>query len=197
MGRHKEYERADLIERATELFRDHGYAGASTAMLVANLQVNKNSLYSEFGSKQALFNACLEHYNDTNVAKNFGPLELPDANVEQIREVFEFFAGSASGPARGRGCLFCNTAVEYGPDDPSGRRFVQRYFTRIFNAFMNALENANSSGRLVRGIDAREEAQSFTASVLGMFVMIRAKARTDLTKGAANAAIRRLKSICE
>jgi len=165
-------------------------------MLVDKLQVNKNSLYSEFGSKQALFDACLEHYNNTNMAKNFGPLELPETSVQQIRELFEFFAGAASGPAAGRGCLFCNTAVEFGPDDPTGHRFVQRYFNRIFSAFLNALNNAKRSGLILQGIDTREEAQSFTASVLGMFVMIRANAKPDLVEGAATAVIRRLESIC-
>jgi TetR/AcrR family transcriptional repressor of nem operon len=165
-------------------------------MLVEKLEVNKNSLYSEFGSKQALFDAYLEQYDNTNVARNFGPLELPDANVQQIRELFQFFAAAASVPAAGRGCLFCNTAVEFGPDDPNGQRFVQRYFQRIFSAFLNSLDNARRSGLIEPGIDTSEEAQSFTASVLGMFVMIRANASPDLVKGAAGAAIRRLDNIC-
>ena len=76
-----------------------------------------------------MFDACLELYNNANVAKNFGPLELPEASVaSQIRELFRFFAGAATGPAAGRGCLLCNTAVEFGPDDPSGRQFVSTLF---------------------------------------------------------------------
>ena len=44
-----------------ELFRDHGYAGTSTQMLVEGLGVNRYSLYAEFGSKQALFDATPEY----------------------------------------------------------------------------------------------------------------------------------------
>ena len=196
MGRHKEYDREDLIKRATELFRDHGFAETTTAMLTTELQVNKNTLYSEFGSKQELFDECLEHYNNANVENSFGPLERPEASVQEIRELFKFFARAASGPAKGRGCLFCNTAVEFGPADPSGQRFVQRYFGRISSAFLNALANAKKEGLIAGGIDIELEAQSFTASVLGMFVMIRAAAKPRLVEGAAKAAIRRLEGIC-
>ena len=192
MGRPKEYEREDLVARATDLFRTHGYAGTSTQMLVDQLRVNKKSLYSEFGNKLGLFDACLEYYDTLNVENNFGPLERPDAGLEQVQALFEFFAAASSGPAGGRGCLLCNTAVEFGPEDPSGHAFVQRYFARILSAFENALSNAKRSGELKRGVDIECEAQAFTASVLGLFVMLRAKAKPKLIKGAAAAALRRL-----
>jgi len=59
MGRHKTYDRDVLIGKAMETFRDHGFAGTSTQMLVEGLGVNRYSLYAEFGSKQALFDAAL------------------------------------------------------------------------------------------------------------------------------------------
>ena len=60
MGRKKTYDRDVLIEKSMEMFRDHGFAGTSTQMLVEGLGVNRYSLYAEFGSKQALFEAALE-----------------------------------------------------------------------------------------------------------------------------------------
>ena len=40
-----------------ELFRRRGFNGTSTAELVAELGVNRKSMYAEFGSKQELFEA--------------------------------------------------------------------------------------------------------------------------------------------
>ena len=37
MGRSKQYERTELLDRAVELFRRHGFNGTSTAALVAEL----------------------------------------------------------------------------------------------------------------------------------------------------------------
>jgi TetR/AcrR family transcriptional repressor of nem operon len=180
-----------------ELFRDHGYAGTSTQMLVEGLGVNRFSLYAEFGNKQALFDAALERYDRQVVERNFGPLETPEAGVEEIRALLKFYASTSKVPAWGRGCLLCNTAVEFGPEDPSGAEFVQRYFKRLSNAFYKALSNAQSEGVLRREVDLREEADFFTASTLGLFVLLRAKAPPAILENAANMAIEHLEGLCE
>ena len=94
-----------------------------------------------------------------------------------------------------RGCLLCNTAVEFGPDDPSGAGFVQRYFERLSEAFYAALDNARSTGDLRRSADPRGEAGFFTASVLGLFVMLRAKAPPTVIKSAARVVIEHLEGL--
>ena len=196
MGRKKTYDRDVLIGKAMELFRDHGFAGASTQMLVEELGVNRYSLYAEFGSKQALFDAALARYDAEVVERNFGPLERPGAGVEQIRELLEFFGAADTSPASGRGCLLCNTAVELGPDDPSGAGFVARYFERLASAFRKALENGRRDGDIQMSVSPAEEARFFTACVLGMFVMLRAKAPPKVVKSASRVAIGHLQRLC-
>lgn len=192
MGRKKEYDRDVLIGKAMELFRDHGFAGTSTQMLVEVLEVNRYSLYAEFGSKRALFDLALERYDSEVIQRSYGPLETPGAGAAEVRALLEFYREAALGPAVGRGCLLCNTAVEFGPTDPSGGEFVQRYFTRLFAAFLAALRNAQSSKDIAASADLDREASFFTASVLGLFVLLRAKAPTSLVQGAADTAIQHL-----
>ena len=79
MGRTKQYERTDLLDKAVELFRRQGFNGTSTAELVAELGVNRKSMYAEFGSKQELFEATLEHYNRHHLTRVLGPIEAPEA----------------------------------------------------------------------------------------------------------------------
>ena len=192
MGRRKGYERDVLIGRAMELFRDHGFAGTSTEMLVQAFEVNRYSLYAEFGSKQALFDLALERYDSEVIERSYGPLEAPGAGVAEVRALLEFYRVAALGPAMGRGCFLCNTAVEFGPTDPSGGEFVKRYFTRLSSAFLAALRNAQDSKDISASADLDREASFFTASVLGLFVLLRAEAPTSLVQGAADAAIQHL-----
>ena len=192
MGRKKKYDRDTLIDRAMELFHDHGFAGSSTQMLVDELGVNRFSIYAEFGNKQNLFEVALDRYNNEVVDRNFGPLETATAGMKEIRELLLYFASASKGTASGRGCLLCNTAVEFGPADPSGTKFVQRYFTRMSNAYLNALNNAKGSGELQNTISIKEEADYFTASTLGLFVMLRAKVSPTIIKNAATMAIEHL-----
>ena len=91
--------------------------------------------------------------------------------------------------------MFCNTAVEFGPHDPSGAGFVQKYFQRLTKAFRKALNNARRAGDLRRSVKPREEADFFTASVLGLFVMLRATAPPGAIKSAARVAIQHLESL--
>jgi TetR/AcrR family transcriptional repressor of nem operon len=197
VGRKKNYNRAKLVEGAMEIFRDHGFAGTTSQMLVDGLGVNRFSLYAEFGNKQGLFDAALEHYNNVVVERNFGPLESPEAGIEEIRRLLEFFASASMGPAAGRGCLLCNTAVEFGPTDPSGSQFVQHYFKRLSKAFNKALANAKSDGKLRDSVALKEEADFFTSATLGLFVMIRAKAPAKIIENAAKMAIQHLEGLCE
>ena len=195
MGRTKTYDRDVLIGQAMEMFRDYGFAGTSTQMLVEGLAVNRFSLYAEFGSKQGLFDAALERYDAEVVERNFGPLEAPGAGVAEVRALLEFFGSAGEGPASGRGCLLCNTAVEFGPGDPSGAGFVQRYFTRLSDAFRTALTNARESGALRASVDPREEADFFTAAVIGLFVMLRAKAPSAVIQRSARVAVEHLEDL--
>lgn len=197
MGRPKRYDRDDLIAKAGELFRDHGYAGTSTAMLLERLKVNRRSLYAEFGDKQALFDACLGRYDETNLLRNFGPLETKDAGLAEIRSLLKSFEGPASGSASGRGCFLCNTAVEWGPHDPSGQDFVGRYFRRISRAFGGALKNAQERGSIGAGVNTVEESRVLTALILGVFVMLRARAPAASIKAACRGASRHVQSLSE
>jgi len=196
MGRKKNYDRDTLIENAMELFRDNGYAGTSIQMLVEGLGVNRYSLFAEFGNKLKLFEAALERYNNEVIERKFGQLESPTAGVEEIRALLIFYSGASKGPASGRGCLLCNTAVEFGPVEPSGAGFVQRYFKQLSDAFYKALSNSHSKGELRNSVALREEADFFSASTLGLFVMIRAKAPASTIENAAKIAIEHLQGLC-
>jgi TetR/AcrR family transcriptional repressor of nem operon len=195
VGRKKLYDRDALIGKAVELFRDHGFAGTSTQMLVESLGVNRYSLYAEFGSKQGLFDLALERYDGEVIERSFGPLEGEGAGIPEIRSLLEYYRASGDGPAAGRGCFLCNTAVEFGPTDPSGGGFVLRYFNRLSEAFFAALINAQEAGHLRPSVDPRAEASFFTASVLGLFVLLRASASPALVESAAGVALDHLESL--
>ena len=196
MGRKKNYDRDTLIEKAMELFRDNGYAGTSIQMLVEGLGVNRYSLFAEFGNKLKLFEAALERYNNEVIERKFGPLESPTAGVKEIRALLVFYSAASKGPASGRGCLLCNTAVEFGPDDPGGSGRAKKYFKRLSMAFYKALKNAFNRGELKKSVNLKMEADFFTASALGLFVMIRAKAQPVMIKNAAKITITHLDGLC-
>lgn len=194
MGRAKQYDRKDLLDRAVELFRRKGFHGTSTADLVAELGVNRKSMYAEFGSKQGLFEAALEHYDAHSLSAVLQAVEAPDADLEAIRTTFDGFVEASREWAQGRGCLLCNTAVERVTLEPSTGRHVDAYFARLNTAFGNALANARSAGELGADADVEELGAFFTMTLLGIATLAKGQARHDRIEAANRVAMGVLES---
>jgi TetR/AcrR family transcriptional repressor of nem operon len=189
MGRKKGYEREALVASALGVFHRQGFKGASTEVLVRELGVNRNSVYSEFGSKEGLFAAALSHYDALVVSQLFGPLEAQSANLDDIATLFHVFSESVSASI-GLGCLMCNTAAELGGNDPDLQPSIDRYFERLHIAFSNALSGAVRDGQISNDTAIGMEARFLTSCCLGIFLMVRAgigiSAAQDAVRGALN-----------
>ena len=77
-SRREEYSastRRALLDSATALFAESGYAGTSLDEIAAGARVTKGALYGHFASKQALFRAVLE--------------ELEAATTDEVRRAVE------------------------------------------------------------------------------------------------------------
>lgn len=195
MGRPKEFDRNQLVAKATELFHRLGFSATSTQQLVDHLGINRKSMYAEFGSKQGLFEAVLERYDELNIGNHFGPLETSSAGLLEIGEAIKSFARASRGKSAGLGCLLCNTAVERAANDDATRPFVDRYIRRLTNAFRNALENAQHSGEIGEEVDPIAQARFLTSASLGIAVLVRAKSAPAITEGAAQVALAHLESM--
>ncbi len=63
-GRPRAFDRDDAVERAMQLFWQHGYDATSLAQLKAELGggISAPSFYAAFGSKESLFDECVQRY---------------------------------------------------------------------------------------------------------------------------------------
>lgn len=188
MGRPKKYDRELLIDRAIELFRRQGFNGTSTAELVAELGVNRKSMYAEFGSKQGLFEAALSRYGQVHLSRVLAPLEAPDAGAEAIRQAFVGYGSAIDGPFAGQGCLMCNTAVERAALDAASGRHVAAYLSRLTRAFRRALDNARRADEVDPAAELDELAGFMTAALIGVAACVRAKAEPATVHAACRVA---------
>lgn len=176
MSRSKQYDRTDLLNKSVELFRRTGFNGTSTADLVAELGINRKSMYAEFGSKQELFEATLDYYNQNHLSRVLAPLEAEDARLESIRQAFYGYALAIEGPFRGLGCLMCNTAAERGALEEGSKAFIDAYLERLTKAFKHVLANAKTKNELDPSINLDEMAGFLTTTLVGVAASVRAEA---------------------
>ncbi len=175
----KGYDRKVVLDRAIELFRRQGYSATSTAQLVDELQINRKSMYAEFGSKQELFEAALKRYSEVNLSRVLAPIEAPDANAGSIRAAFLGYASASETRFRGLGCLMANTAVERAALDRGSAKFVDAYLGRLSKGFRNAVENAKMEGNICDNANLDDLTAHFVNSVVGISALLRAKASPE------------------
>ncbi len=136
MGRPKGFERKDVIEKATAVFWQKGFAETSLQDLERATGVNKSGLYSEFKDKQELFIACLEHY------------VLINSSLHQLRkdpqgwENIENFLATPPSNSDLSGCFCVNTMREISTLPPEAHKLVSEYNNTVESLLVRNLAAA-------------------------------------------------------
>ena len=69
MGRPREFNADEALDRALHVFWTKGYAATSMQDLLDAMGLSKSSFYESFGSKHDAFMAALRRYGDREVAR--------------------------------------------------------------------------------------------------------------------------------
>ncbi len=107
MGRAKKFIREDVLNAATQLFWEKGFADTSLSDLEKATGVNKSGLYSEFKDKEDIFFECLKHYKTNHPGYQIlSTAPFGWANIENFMK--------ASLTCKGRkGCFMSNSLREH------------------------------------------------------------------------------------
>jgi AcrR family transcriptional regulator len=159
-------ERADVLPALGELFREHGYEGASLALIGAATGLGKGSLYHFFpGGKEEMAAAVLDHVDDWFEHNLFKSLrEDRDAKLAiraMFRQVDSYFRSGQ------RVCLVGAFALG-GVRDRFANR-INAYFAVWIDDLAAALRRLGRSPR-----EARAHAEETVATIQGALVGARA-----------------------
>ncbi|EMY68131.1 TetR/AcrR family transcriptional regulator [Leptospira vanthielii] len=86
MGRHKQFDRTEVIEKAMHVFWEKGFASSSLKDIEKATGVFKSGLYSEFKDKDDLFIQTIHHYKQNHPSRKI--LGRDPLGWENIREFF-------------------------------------------------------------------------------------------------------------
>jgi TetR/AcrR family transcriptional repressor of lmrAB and yxaGH operons len=159
-------ERADLVPVMAEVFREHGFEGASIALLSERTGLGKGSLYHFFpGGKEEMAAAVLSDIGAWFTTKVFAPLQAdsnPQAALDRMfRSVVEYFDSGR------RVCLVGAFALA------SSRDLFAKQIRSYFRMWKEALAAA-----LVRTgrdrLTADQLAEDVLAAIQGALVLSRA-----------------------
>lgn len=160
-------ERSDAIPILAEIFREHGFAGASLSEITERTGLGKGSLYHYFpDGKEEMAKAVLDdvaNWFETNVFAPLRESEDPGAGIDHMfKAVIRFFHSGR------RICLVGTFALDDTRDRFASE--VQAYFAAWIRVLAAALKR--------HGLDtkaARETAEEVVAGIQGALVLARSQ----------------------
>jgi len=165
-------ERADLLAIVAEVFREHGYEGASLALIGAATRLGKGSLYHFFpGGKEEMARAVIAHIDGWFEDNVFAPLrDSPDprGGIEHMIEATDSYFRSGR-----RVCLIGAFALDESRDLFPDQ--IRSYFGRWVVHLAGALERSGH-----RPGEASELAEEAVAAIQGALTLARAANDLDV-----------------
>src|SRR5216684_4023137 len=163
----KQFDRDEVLDRATAAFWTRGYEATSIDDLVEATGIGRGSLYGTFGDKRQLFLAALDRYWNTVGMEMFAELSDPDAR-HAIERMFDALIRRASNPKFPRGCLFTNTSLECPTCGDEIARKIAENMGQQETAIYQVLRRAQVDGTLSQTQDARALARFFFGIAWGI-----------------------------
>lgn len=169
MGRPREFSEAETLDAAMRVFWEKGYEGASLGDLTRAMGINRSSLYSSFGDKEALFRRVVDRYGQ-------GPMYfLQDAlNQRTAREVIETllrgtvnFLSDASHP---KGCLTLQGGLTCGTGSENVKQLLIDWRKNGLLQLQKRMQQARSEGDLPKNVDPTSLARYVFILVNGLGV---------------------------
>lgn len=189
VGRPREFDKDQALDRALDVFWRHGYEGASIAELTQAMGINPPSLYAAFGNKEALFRKALDRYAQQRTEFWDQALAAPTTRdmVEQLLFGTADFLGADNSPP---GCLFVRGAMSCGEDE----NVIKREFTErraVSEAELrDRLARAQGDGDFPAGLDPADFARYIMTVLEGMSVQAANGAARDQLRGIAETTLR-------
>ncbi|MES5823328.1 TetR/AcrR family transcriptional regulator [Streptomyces sp. RG80] len=187
-GQGRKFDLEDILEKAMFAFWRHGYDGTSVATLTREMGINAPSLYAAFGSKEGLFFAAVEFYNNGRGSFMQRAFEEEKASAALIRRLLYEAADvytQIDGPG---GCLVIGSATRVSD---AGQQVADR-LRDLRNANIDRLETCIRSdidaGALPEGTDARAIAEFTGVIIQGMSHRARDGATAEALRPVADTA---------
>jgi TetR/AcrR family transcriptional repressor of nem operon len=170
-GRPREFDIDEAVLDAIEVFRAHGYHGASVQDLTEGTGLARGSLYKAFRDKRSLFLAALDHYIAGSLQRLGDSLATPGPARAAIREALMGYARRAAEAHGRQGCLITAAAMEMMPGDAEVSAIISRMFRRMQDLFAATVIRGQAAGEIPRDRDERAIARLLLCIVQGLRVL--------------------------
>jgi AcrR family transcriptional regulator len=181
MARPREFDPDAALDGAIEVFREHGFEGASAQMLVDAMGIGRQSLYDTFGDKWRLYCSAVRRYGTDQCAAHFEALRSGDRAIEGIEAMLRRVVETADQP-----CLGVGSTLEFGVSRPDLAEVHAPLAKTLRDAIAARVRDAQREGDAAPDLHPEAVAEFLIANIAGIRVAGRGGAhQADLLRLAA------------
>lgn len=172
-GRPKGFIPDEALDRAVEMFWEHGYEGVDVDRIARAVNVTKPALYRAFGDKSTLLLRAVERYALIYGAPIVAAFQAEPDIHKAVTAFCEATVNLASGEARG-GCMMVAAALGQSERVTEIRSYLAKGLTAAADMFAKRFEQEMKAGRLTRTPSAKVRGRALVDLMKGL--QLRAKA---------------------
>lgn len=172
-GRPRNFDRAQALQKAMEVFWSKGYEGASLTDLTEAMGINSPSLYGAFGSKEGLFREAVELYRETEGASSRRALQDAPTARGGIQSMLLAAAERFTAPGLPPGCMIVLGAPSGSVNHASVGGFLCDNRREMQGRILARLNAGVGQGELPAGADTKSLAAFYTTVLHGMSIQAR------------------------
>ncbi|BCJ40585.1 TetR family transcriptional regulator [Actinoplanes ianthinogenes] len=194
MGRNKEFDVAEALDRAMRVFWQQGYAATSMSDLVAATGVARAGLYATFGGKHELYLKALDAYATARDPGIVARLAGPGAALPAVFALIRDYAAVDEARA---GCFVVNSAIERLPADTEAALTVEASWSALEAALTSAFSRARAGGELTGEADPAALARLVLVLLQGLRVVGKGRPGSGRAPDAAAQAIALISALAQ
>lgn len=172
-GRPRSFDREQALERAMEVFWEHGYEATSIADLTSAMGINPPSLYAAFGDKEKLFMEAIERYQRQRGEALERAFEEEPTARGAVERLLKETAERLSCCGVPRGCMLVMSATNCSADSAHVQDALIERRLALKAKLNGRIERAVLEGELPRATDAAQLAEFYAMVIQGMSLQAR------------------------
>ncbi|WP_336829870.1 TetR/AcrR family transcriptional regulator [Sphingobacterium multivorum] len=174
MGRKKNFNEEDILDRSIVLFQRLGYHATSPEELVNHLKISRSSLYATFGDKRGLLIKALHRYSKLT-SDALEQIKRSAKNPkEAISKIFDLVVKGCYQPGMPNGCFLVNSIIEFGPHDEQALQIIQQSYNNSRDTILHFLEMLKCSSPSHSDLDIETVTDFLVNTISGMVVSTKA-----------------------
>jgi AcrR family transcriptional regulator len=172
-GRPKGFIPDEALDRAVEMFWEHGYEGVDVDRIARAVNVTKPALYRAFGDKPTLLVKAVERYAMTYIAPRMAAFEAEPDIRKAVAAFCEATVKSAADEACG-GCMMAAATLGHSERVDEIRERAASGLSASAEIFAKRFEKEMRAGRLTRTPSAKVRGRALVDLMQGLQLRARA-----------------------